>query len=78
MIFSLIDKKIQNKLKSRSFTIIDPFGNPLVNRYMDHQLLSKIFENYTKEYVSKYLQPRIRLGRIYKNKIEPLTMSELN
>jgi hypothetical protein len=66
------NKKIQSELKSRSFTFIDPYGNRTVNKYMDHQLISKIIKNYKKDYVPKYLQQWIQIGTMNENRISPL------
>ena len=40
------ENKMQNELKSRSLTFVDPYGNPTVNKYMDHELISEIFRKY--------------------------------
>jgi hypothetical protein len=67
-----INKKIQNELKSRSFTFIDPYGNRTVNKYIDHQLIGKIIKNYKKDYEPKYLQQWIQIGTMNENRISPL------
>ncbi|CAF2045554.1 unnamed protein product, partial [Rotaria magnacalcarata] len=56
------DEKIREKLKSRSFTFVDPYGNPTTNEYFDHEIISTIFNKYKKDYVPKYLQKWIKLG----------------
>jgi ubiquitin C len=71
------EKKTQNQLKSRSFTIIDPYGNPIVNKYMDHELISTVFKKYKKNYVPKYLHQWIKFGKINENHITPLNECEL-
>ncbi|CAF3999424.1 unnamed protein product, partial [Rotaria sp. Silwood1] len=38
------NKKIRHKLKSRSITIIHPYGNPITNQNMDHVLISTLFQ----------------------------------
>jgi hypothetical protein len=69
---SKTNKNIQNELKSRSFTFIDPYGNRTANKYMDHELISKIIKNYKKDYVPKYLQQWIQIGTMNENRISPL------
>jgi hypothetical protein len=71
------EKKIQNELKSRSLTFIDPYGNRTVSKYMDHELISKIMKKYIKDYVPKYLQQWIKIGTINQNSISPLNECEL-
>jgi ubiquitin len=71
------EKKIHNQLKSRSLTIIDPYGNPIGNKYMDHELISTVFKKYRKDYVPKYLHQWIKFGKINENRIRPLKECEL-
>ncbi|CAF1087003.1 unnamed protein product [Adineta steineri] len=71
------EKKIQNELKSRSLTFIDPFGNRTTNIYMDHESISKIIQDYKKKYVPKYLQQWVRMGTKNDDIISPLTHYEL-
>ncbi|CAF1047258.1 unnamed protein product [Adineta steineri] len=72
-----IDKKVQNELQSRSLTFIDPFGNRITNNYMDHESISKIIQDYKKNYVPKYLQQWIRIGTQNDDMISPLSESQL-
>ncbi|CAF2134927.1 unnamed protein product [Rotaria magnacalcarata] len=71
------DEKIREKLKSRSFTFVDPYGNPTTNEYFDHEIISTIFNKYKKDYVPKYLQKWIKLGEMNQNGISPLNENEL-
>ncbi|CAF1433075.1 unnamed protein product [Rotaria sp. Silwood1] len=71
------EKNIRNELKSRSITFVDPYGNPMTNIYMDHELISTIFKNYKKNYVPKYLQQWMKIGTIHENIISPLNDSEV-
>jgi hypothetical protein len=71
------EKKIRNQLKSRSLTIVDPYGNRTVNKYMDHELISTVFRKYKKNYIPKYLQQWIKFGTIIENNISPLREYEL-
>jgi len=71
------DTKIQSELKSRSLTFIDPYGNTTVNKYMDHELISKVIKNYKKYYVPKYLQQWIQIGTMNENRISSLNESAL-
>ncbi|CAF1264644.1 unnamed protein product [Rotaria sordida] len=71
------EKKIENELKSRSLTFIDPYGNLIVNKYMDHQLINTILKKYKKDYISKYLQKWIKIGTMKENVISPLSDYEL-
>ncbi|CAF1409673.1 unnamed protein product [Adineta steineri] len=67
------EKKVQNELKSRSLTFIDPYGNRTTKKYMDHQSISKIIRDYEKNYVPKYLQQWIRIGTQNDDIISPLS-----
>lgn len=69
---------IPRELESRSFTLIDPYGNAIKNHYMDHEVISAVFKNFKKEYVPKYLQKWIQLGRIEQGVISPLSEHELS
>ncbi|CAF1326838.1 unnamed protein product [Rotaria sordida] len=71
------DKKIREELKSRSITFVDPYGNPITNKYMNHELISTLFKQYKKDYVPKYLQNWVKIGTISENVISPLDDSEL-
>jgi hypothetical protein len=71
------ERTIQNELKSRSLIFVDPYGNEMVNKHMDHEMISTVFRKYKKDYVPKYLQPWIKLGRMNGNSILPLSDSEL-
>ncbi|CAF2681647.1 unnamed protein product [Rotaria sp. Silwood2] len=72
------NKRIQKKLKSRPLTIVDPYGNPTTEEYMDHELISTLFRKYKKDYVPKYLQQWIKIGTMKQNvNISPLNDLEL-
>ncbi|CAF3862828.1 unnamed protein product, partial [Rotaria sordida] len=71
------DKKIREELKSRSITFVDPYGNPITNKYMNHELISTLFKQYKKDYIPKYLQNWVKIGTISENVISPLDDSEL-
>ncbi|CAF2067850.1 unnamed protein product [Rotaria magnacalcarata] len=71
------DEKIREKLKSRSFTFFDPYGNPTVNEYFDHETISTIFNKYKKDYVPKYLQKWIKLGEMNRNGVSPFNENVL-
>ncbi|CAF4919145.1 unnamed protein product, partial [Rotaria sp. Silwood1] len=71
------NKKIRKKLKSRSITFIDPYGNLITNEYMDHELISTLFKKYKKNYVPKYLHKWIKIGKMNDNIILPLKDYEL-
>jgi hypothetical protein len=71
------EEKIQNELKSRSLTFIDPHGNRMSVKFMDHELISKVIRKYKKDYIPKYLQQRIQIGIMNDNIILPLTDSDL-
>ncbi|CAF3189108.1 unnamed protein product [Rotaria sp. Silwood2] len=65
-------KNIQKELKSRSITFIDPYGYPINDEYMDHELISPLFKKYKKNYVPKYLQQWIKIGTMNQDVISPL------
>ncbi|CAM4972156.1 unnamed protein product [Rotaria socialis] len=71
------DEKIRQKLKSRSFIFVDPYGNQTTNEYFDHETISTIFNKYKKDYVPKYLQKWTKLGKINETGISPLNENEL-
>ncbi len=71
------ERKIQNELKSRSLTVIDPYGNSVVNTYMDHEIIDTILKKFKKNYVPKYLQKWIKIGTKTANGISLLTDTEL-
>lgn len=66
------ENKIQNELKSRSLSFVDPFGNVTTNKYMDHEVIHKIVKKYKKDYVPRYLQYWIRIGTKNSNDISPI------
>ncbi|CAF3279786.1 unnamed protein product [Rotaria socialis] len=61
------DKKKRKELKSRSLTFVDPYGNPTANAYFDHETINTIHSKYKKDYVPKYLQKWIKLGKMNQN-----------
>jgi hypothetical protein len=67
----------QNQFKSRSLIFIDPYGNPIVDRYMDHKSISSVLRKYKKDYVPKYLQEWIKIGTMNSNNISPLNENQL-
>ncbi|CAF4130706.1 unnamed protein product [Rotaria sordida] len=71
------EKKIQNELKSRSLTFIDPYGNRTVNKYMDHESINKVLRKYKRDYVPKYLQEWTKIGTMNENIISSLNECEL-
>ncbi|CAF2818000.1 unnamed protein product [Rotaria sp. Silwood2] len=71
------DKKIREELNSRSITFVDPYGNPITNKYMNHELISTLFRQYKKNFVPKYLENWVKIGTISENFISPLDNSEL-
>ncbi|CAF1363624.1 unnamed protein product [Rotaria magnacalcarata] len=71
------EKKIRNELKSRSIIVIDPYKNPIANEYMNHELLGTLFKQFKQDYVPKYLQKWIKIGKMNENVILPLDDSDL-
>ncbi|CAF4236080.1 unnamed protein product [Rotaria sordida] len=69
--------KIREELKSHSITFVDPYGNPITNQYMNHELIGTLFRKYKKYYVPKYLQNWVKIGTVSENVISPLNESEL-
>ena len=72
------DRKIRNKLKSHSLAIIDPYGNPIIQQYMDHELISTILKKFKKNYVPKHFHQWIRFGQAIENGITPIKESKLS
>lgn len=71
------EKKTSDEFKCRSLTFIDPYGNPINDDHMDHELISKIIRKYKKDYIPKYLQQWIKIGTMNENTISSLNDSEL-
>jgi ubiquitin/uncharacterized membrane protein YgcG len=69
------EKKVQNELKSRSLTFIDPYGNRTVNKYMDHELINTVLKKYKKDYVPRYLRQWIKIGTMNQDRIIPLNQT---
>ena len=72
------EKIINHQLKSRSLTIVDPYGNPIPQQYMNHQLISDVLKKFKKNYVPKYLHQWIQFGQIIEDDITFLEESELH
>lgn len=64
-------KNIQNNLKTRSFTFIDPYGNRTVNKYMDHYLISSVLKKYKKDYIPRYLRQWVQIGIMEGDSVTP-------
>jgi hypothetical protein len=71
------ETNILNELKSRSLTFIDPYGNQMNDKYLDHKLINNVLKNYKKNYVPKYLQEWIQIGAINENTISSLSDFQL-
>ena len=71
------DKKVQDQLKSRSLTFIDPYGNAISNKYMDHEIISTIFKKYKKSYVPRCLNQWIKFGIMNGNMILPINECDM-
>ena len=70
-------KPLQCELKHRSFTFIDPFGNEMAMDCMDHEYINRVINRYKREYVPRYLHPRVEFGIRKQNLISALTDGEL-
>ncbi|CAF1510812.1 unnamed protein product [Didymodactylos carnosus] len=70
------ETKNQNQLKFHSLTFLDPYGNEIVNKRMDHELINKTVKIYKKDYVPKYLQRWIQIGKIDHGHISSIEESE--
>jgi hypothetical protein len=66
-----------HELKSRSLTWIDPYGNRINDKHLDHELIDDVIKRYKKNYVPKYLQEWIRIGIMNENIISSLNDWEL-
>ena len=71
------EKKIRNEFKSRSLKFVDPYGNVIVDQYMDHELIRTLVRKYKKDYVPRYLHQWIKIGTMNKGTISPMSESEL-
>ena len=72
------EKKTQDQIKSHSLTILDPYGSPITQKYMDHKQISAVLEKFKKNYVPKCLHQWIRFGQVVGNNIEPFQHTDLN
>ncbi|CAF4305762.1 unnamed protein product [Rotaria socialis] len=71
------DKQLRKELKSHSLKFIDPYGNLTIHECFDHEMVNTIFNKYKKDYVPKYLQKWIKIGKINQNIISPFEDHEL-
>ncbi|CAF1090069.1 unnamed protein product [Didymodactylos carnosus] len=71
------EKKTRDQLKFLSLTFIDPYGNPIINEYMDHKLINNIIRKYKKDYVPGYLQQWTEIGTMEQNIISPIADCKL-
>jgi hypothetical protein len=69
--------KLPDELKSRTLVFVDPYGNRIANKYMDHELIHKVIKKYKKDYVPKYLHQWIEIGTMNGDIISTLKDSEL-
>ena len=72
------DKKMKDQLKSRSLTIIDPYGNPITEPYMKHELISTVLKHFKRNYIPKYLHQWIQFGEMIEDDITLLEESKLH
>ncbi|CAF4106879.1 unnamed protein product [Rotaria magnacalcarata] len=71
------DKQLRKELKSHSLKFIDPYGNLTTHECFDYEMINTIFNKYKKDYVPKYLQKWIKIGKINQNIISPFEDHEL-
>jgi hypothetical protein len=71
------DKKVQRHLASHSFVFIDPFGNRMKNRQVDHLTIHKVVQKFKKEFCPRYLHSWVQIGLFNCNAIETLTRDQL-
>ena len=69
-------KKMEDQLKSHSLTIVDPYGNSITEKYMDHELISAVLKKFKKKYIPKYLHQWIQFGYMIENAIVPMNESQ--
>ncbi|CAF1000758.1 unnamed protein product [Didymodactylos carnosus] len=80
---NLLNTRLENEIKERdqlkfhALTFVDPYGNQMINKHMNHEMISKIIRKYKKDYVPKYLQRWIQVGTMDHGVIAPLTDCEL-
>ena len=72
-----IDNTKFNVLKSRSLAFIDPYGNKISEKHLDHELIRNVIKKYKKDYVPKYLQDWNQIGVMKNDVISPLDDYEL-
>jgi hypothetical protein len=78
MLDSQVNDKNKSKVKSRSLCFIDPYGNPMIDQYMDHESINKVIKNCKKNYVPKYLQEWIKIGTVNQGVFSLLSDRELS
>ncbi|CAF5172893.1 unnamed protein product, partial [Rotaria magnacalcarata] len=71
------DGQLRKELKSHSLKFIDPYGNLTTHECFDYEMINTIFNKYKKDYVPKYLQKWIKIGKINQNMISPFEDHEL-
>ncbi|CAF1310879.1 unnamed protein product, partial [Rotaria magnacalcarata] len=71
------EKQLRKELKSHSLKFIDPYGNLTTHECFDHEMINTVFNKYKKDYVPKYLQKWIKIGKINQNMISPFEDHEL-
>jgi hypothetical protein len=71
------EKNVINELKSCSLTIIDPYGNQMTDKYLDHELMNNVIKKYKKNYIPKYLQEWIKIGTMNEHTISSLNDFQL-
>ena len=76
-ITKFIDEGQKTELKSRSLTIVDPYGNSVVNTHMDHEVIDSLLKKFKRDYVPKFLKKWIKFGKKNGNSISLLTDDEL-
>ncbi|CAM4826121.1 unnamed protein product [Rotaria magnacalcarata] len=71
------DGQLRKELKSHSLKFIDPYGNLTTHECFDYEMINTIFNKYKKDYVPKYLQKWIKIGKMNQNIISPFEDHEL-
>ena len=72
------EKSTRDQFQSSSLTIIDPYGNSITKRYMNHEYIDSLLKTFLEYYVPKYFHKYIRFGHLIENEIKPLEVSKHN
>ena len=72
------EKDTRDQFQSRPLTIIDPYGNSITKRYMNHEYIDSALQKFMENYVPKYFHKYTRFGHLREREIKPFEVSKRN